>query len=797
MRPIKLEVQGFTSFRDQTVVDFADADLFVLTGATGSGKSSLLDAITFALYGSIPRLDDQRMVAPVISKGLLESRVRLDFAVGQSRYTAVRVIKATKAGGATTSEARLEDANGNTVAGNEKELTEHIEGLLGIPFEHFIKCVVLPQGDFADFMHARPKDRQQLLIDLLGLELFDRVFALVGQRKSAADGRLTSLREEISRLVGKEHTEDRLGEVGKRTGEVEKVKSLIGTQSPLLEKLNEEKRTVALRIDQLESDIGRLNSIEKPDGIDMLATSIRKARDAVGVAKDRLKKLVEARQGLQDKLNDLPQEHEISACIQQHHDLKKTLEETASVGERVQERQTASDLAQKALDAALAAVTEAELEVGRVKDAHRVYHLVGALEPGLACPVCLRIIDDVPEHSLPAELSATDERLDKARAAQKSGQAILGTAKSDLAVEKERLSQLDLSARELGDRVSSIKNLPDLEQELAVIRAAKEKLVEANAEQKEGEAALGQAEERTEELQNRSSTAWQLYDEARDRVGDLSPPPAKKDDLSGDWDLLIKWSGEKAKGIETAQGETRKKVEVFQTEEAKLHQKVRDQLAELELEIDDDDPLATCAVELSKLTDLTVQIRQTIQDLRTRRAESHQLEEQTRTAGELSKLLGATRFKRWLMNRVLKRLSSTASRLLQDLSSGAYSLSVDDSSNFVVIDHRNADEKRPIRTLSGGETFLASLALALSLSEHLADMAVGGSAKLEALFLDEGFGALDGETLDVVTTAIEELGASGRMIGIVTHVRDLAERIPVRFEVSKEGNRSSVLKVAS
>ena len=63
MRPIRLEMEGFTSFRDHTVVDFEDADLFVLTGPTGAGKSSVIDAITFALYGSVSRLDDRRAVA--------------------------------------------------------------------------------------------------------------------------------------------------------------------------------------------------------------------------------------------------------------------------------------------------------------------------------------------------------------------------------------------------------------------------------------------------------------------------------------------------------------------------------------------------------------------------------------------------------------------------------------------------------------------------------------------------------------------------------------------------------------
>jgi exonuclease SbcC len=74
-------------------------------------------------------------------------------------------------------------------------------------------------------------------------------------------------------------------------------------------------------------------------------------------------------------------------------------------------------------------------------------------------------------------------------------------------------------------------------------------------------------------------------------------------------------------------------------------------------------------------------------------------------------------------------------------------------------------------------------------------MAANGAARLESMFLDEGFGTLDADTLDVVTTAIEELGASGRLVGVVSHVEDLAERLPVRFEVSRAGNASTIERV--
>ena len=85
----------------------------------------------------------------------------------------------------------------------------------------------------------------------------------------------------------------------------------------------------------------------------------------------------------------------------------------------------------------------------------------------------------------------------------------------------------------------------------------------------------------------------------------------------------------------------------------------------------------------------------------------------------------------------------------------------------------------------------------LALSDSHADLAPEGAPGLDSLFLDEGFGTLDPETLDVTAAAIEELGASGRMVAIVTHIRELAERMPLRFEVTKSPTTSTVTRVTA
>jgi exonuclease SbcC len=117
-----------------------------------------------------------------------------------------------------------------------------------------------------------------------------------------------------------------------------------------------------------------------------------------------------------------------------------------------------------------------------------------------------------------------------------------------------------------------------------------------------------------------------------------------------------------------------------------------------------------------------------------------------------------------------------------------------ESGEFYVVDHADADSRRSVRTLSGGETFQASLALALALSSQMSTLAAAGAARLDSIFLDEGFGTLDPETLDVVATTLETLAQGHRMVGVITHVAALAERVPVRFLVARDARTSRVVR---
>ena len=161
----------------------------------------------------------------------------------------------------------------------------------------------------------------------------------------------------------------------------------------------------------------------------------------------------------------------------------------------------------------------------------------------------------------------------------------------------------------------------------------------------------------------------------------------------------------------------------------------------------------------------------------------------------LSKELRADRIIAFLQVEALEILAAAGSEHLSTLSGGRYRLAFDQD-EFFVIDAWNGEDRRSARTLSGGETFLASLGLALALSEQVRSLSLTRRADLDSLFLDEGFGTLDPETLEVVVDAIEQLGSDGRMVGVITHVRELALRLPARIEVDGSPRGSQIQVIA-
>ncbi|MPZ99628.1 MAG: SMC family ATPase, partial [Dehalococcoidia bacterium] len=196
--------------------------------------------------------------------------------------------------------------------------------------------------------------------------------------------------------------------------------------------------------------------------------------------------------------------------------------------------------------------------------------------------------------------------------------------------------------------------------------------------------------------------------------------------------------------------------------------------------------------QLGVLGERLKQARTQAEDAKRMRADATEYEAAGALAATLAQEMAGPRFVAYVQHEAMSLLANDASGRLADFTSGRYELTAD-GDEFEVVDRLNGDERRSVKTLSGGETFLASLALALSLSEHLPQLSgLGGSVSLESLFLDEGFGSLDAESLDLAVQGLETLAGGNRVIGVISHVAELAERLPDRIEVVKGPASSTV-----
>ncbi|NIA25373.1 MAG: AAA family ATPase [Gammaproteobacteria bacterium] len=790
MRPERLELSGFTAFREPTEVDFTGADLFALTGPTGSGKSSIIDAIVFALYGSVPRYGDRRTVEPVITLGKVEARIRFDFTIGEEHYTAVRVVRRLKKG-ATTAEARLEH-DGTVIASGADEVTDAVQRLLGLSYDHFVKSVVLPQGRFAAFLHDKPTDRQKLLRELLDLGVYERVREHARDRKIATQQKAAMLEAQIAELAGA--TEEAEADAVGRVRDLEALLKVVEEATEKIVTLQTDAETWARQAKEAQAELDLLEGLEVPGGLDQLAAKTVAVRQERGKAEEALKLVREKCRQVEKHLETLPKLADLEKLGEAHQAFARAERRLAQLGAQSAEARTGVVEAAGKLEAAQAALQDAKASAAALRQAHTAHELATTLRTGEPCPVCNRTVEAVPHRETPADLAGALATLHDAEQAHLGAQRLHASFTAKL---EALTAQEAVAAREVEDLRERITGRPD-EKEVAdlygQVTTAQEEVRAARAAEQAAMESLGALDERIRRLDEAVQDARRRFDTVRDRVAALGPPAPRRDDLLADWTELVTWARHavdhrsriakdaagKVTAAEQALDEQRRAL-IATVEEAGLtvgRRPVRDVCV---------DAIATAKLGLDRLRADRVQAAKlTIEAKEQRRIAT--------VAGALEQHLRSNRFEAWLLEEALADLTVGANRLLHELSSGAYSLE-SEGRGFTVIDHRNADGQRSVKTLSGGETFLVSLALALSLSEQLAAMSLSGNARLESIFLDEGFGTLDQETLDVVAGVVHELGATGRTVGLISHVEDLAEQVPTRFLVTKDAGGAHVERI--
>src|SRR5512133_912342 len=210
MRLHILEIQAFGPYAALHRIDFdrlAASGLFLLEGPTGAGKSTILDAITFALYGGLAGEEPgQDRLRSHFAGPAAEPSVTLEFSLHGARYRVTRVPehrRPKRRGEGFTTEAsrvhleRQEAGAWRSLTSNKAEAGEVITEAVGLSREQFTQVMLLPQGEFARFLRARDDDRRELLTKLFGTQLYDRITAELDRRRYDA----ARLREEAAQAV--------------------------------------------------------------------------------------------------------------------------------------------------------------------------------------------------------------------------------------------------------------------------------------------------------------------------------------------------------------------------------------------------------------------------------------------------------------------------------------------------------------------------------------------------------------------------------------------------------------------
>ncbi|MCC6368154.1 MAG: SMC family ATPase [Bryobacterales bacterium] len=884
MRPVKLEMEGFTSFQKRAVIDFEGLDLFAITGPTGAGKSSILDAMLYGLFGCTPRIGEKE-ISRLVSLGQNTVKVTFEFEAGGKRY---KIARTRKTGKASVTNILLEEQAGeewNSVAGNVKEFGERIQSILGLDFDGFTRSVILPQGEFDKFLRGDPKQRTEILKDLLGLRVYERMMRAANERDKELRVKADAFEQQLKTTYA-DATEENLEKLETERQDLidqravqEKERQRLDSLLPVAQELKQvrtegEQATADLgkaRAELKEAEAGsaasekalaecerRLQDLEaqlEAAGYDEAAWS--ELTQAVPLAKQQASLQVELaarRKERQAKAASLPQleaearqaAESLDAARQGRGEAQRAAGEAQQALDGFRKAHGSGDLIRARLEklrkaeSAMAglpaketvhsAVGEAEAALDHLQTLNAASEIRRHVKAGEQCPVCEQTIRKVPEAAPVAALDEARKRLQAARAAQTAWQRTAdqladaqsqaaGTAE-ELEARVERIGALDransdaarLSQEAQGAEMAAERQTQAAQQQLqlsaqqvasidAEIKRAQEKLREAAAGLQgfpnwaplplsELEASL---EEQSQAKRLRQDLERQRLDAMNQRQkATTAAMEHKSRQLS-----LQNTISEKETQIDRTKAKAKELAARLRAQLPELAQGA-EELAHVQAALRSVGAMAsTLQARVATAEANIAQLRQRIGESQRMREEIAGLRGEALVYHQLGKLLAANEFIAYVQRAALSRLASEASNQLFGLSRGQYTLTLsEDSNEFFVVDHWNASETRSVKTLSGGESFLASLALALALSEGLTAMSSDERARsrLDSLFIDEGISSLDAESLETAIAAIETLTSGNRMVGVISHVAELGERLPsrIRVEKSQSGSRVTV-----
>lgn len=832
MRPLSLTLDGFRSYAARTEIDWRGSRLVGIVGPIGSGKSTILDAIAFSLFGMTP--GERANTKALIHQRADIAQVELVFTVDGQVWRTVRAIR--RFGQSehalfryASDDAFLEGQKAVETVVKKGEVDARIRLLLGMDFEAFGRSALLAQGRFAELLRATPTQRDEVLKGVFG---FDKVADMERIAKQRRDTVTRDLEELARRSESFEEDTAQLAIATTEAARSESSWQTFEAAAPVLNEMEQAVESATSEMTDTEKALAALASVAEkmPDPVESMDLIEDASRAEAGASRlDGEARLLEdaalaATQVLSDVLESFGGEAGLAEATDQVGFFQgqvnlvgQARERSAAASAEAQEAaalvdSTASEAQEAAAIARQAeiALTQAETYAASCRDQwHAAQHLNMAatlradLDVGHECPVCKqpvqeRVRDEGSEEELAAAESELQAGLESVeRASKAAATALQAKVRGESHLDATRAASLALIERAEAEKVDLAKFELEMKETLVRLEAllGRGEPTELLAARREAIAsARAGAEEATRQLKGLKDRRIDQLAAAEESLSRLDSLRTKLAELAGriDLDLAI------ADGVDGVRDALRVVRETWTSRNQALtdtQHEIKLRISALQGAIDekraalgipDDVPWAD-AIADSRVRAERARAELTVRAERVQMAGSigddiRAAEASLELYSELSKELRPSRFLNYLLEEERAALAQLGSHQFEDLTGGRYRFSED--GDFAIVDLTAAEQVRKSDTLSGGETFLASLALALALAE----MMTRSGGRIDAFFLDEGFGSLDPEHLDLALAGIERLVATDeeRLVVLVSHVPDMVERIEHLITLDKD-----------
>lgn len=918
MRPVKLTISAFGPYAGETVLDMerlGKQGLYLITGDTGAGKTTIFDAITYALYGQASgSTREAGMLRSKYAAPETPTFVELKFTYGESHYTIRRnpeYMRPAKRGSGFTKEkadARLTFPDGKVIT-KSAEVNEAVRTILGVDYSQFTQIAMLAQGDFLKLLLASTEERKVIFRQIFKTQKFeqlqnrlkDRYLSLEKQRQQLDQ----SIKQYMSEILYPKDWQKNLPE---RPGEaLETLEDLLSQDDQKHREKTRRQAALEAELEQTNRTAGKLQSrvkageelersrreweqikrrqLEKQEALDreearlLEKEKLQSMLDAIKAELPKYRELEEAEKEAktaEKKLNDNEKTNEKSrqtaeqTAVKLKKQKQKLMElkdadvkqeklagrirEASEEKEKLKQLSRQEELLRKAEEEHSRAEAAYQKAAGEEERLSAVYNrknrafldqqagiLAKELSEGRPCPVCgstshpfpAVLTEEAPseaqvDHARKAWETAAEER----RAVSVRAGEIRGRAESRNAELREQANRiLGICGRQELPTLLSQKQLENKEL-MKKLKAEEARAAEAVRMKQDLESSipiqekqLKQTEETIHQLEKEAAALKESIDTSRKKAAGLSD--------------TLRWeSGKEAemqaaslerqiKDMERQRETARQELARCKEDAAALEGSVKALEKQIRTESGSEtvsgertlrQQMRICQEKQQSIAEMKNALLEDLQKLTSRidrnQGIKKQLEEKSRDLERLEKEYGQLKalsdtangtltgkeklmLETYVQTAYLDRILARANTRFMVMSGGQYELKrLTEAENhrsqsglsLSVVDHYNGTE-RSVKTLSGGESFKASLSLALGLSDEIQSSA--GGIRLDAMFVDEGFGSLDEESLAQAVRALTRLTEGNRLVGIISHVAELKEKIDRQILVKKEKSGGS------